>query len=202
MRYLLFPEEERALISYFRGELGLRFLASDGGATADADPVERIGDEFPELMSRTEREYYFWCPEIGPVKRLGDSRPRDIKEAVCLQVNRQSYPDNWQNLIDLSRTPIVSWRRPVWYRASRNCLVAGRLGSLTAKLKEYPPELGRLYKRVERWLRKPATKINPFRHCSNTPVPEPKNLSPFWVAAWPLGMAWVDQGGELWPWDG
>ncbi len=34
------------------------------------------------------------------------------------------------------------------------------------------------------------------------PVPEPRNLNALWVATWLEGKAWLDQGGELWPWDG
>jgi hypothetical protein len=203
MRFLLFPEEERSLIRHLYHELGLRFLATDGGATPSIDPTTRITDDFPTLLSRTEREFYFWCSEIGPIRRLGDApAPQDAKEAVCLHVNREANPEAWEQLIDVSRTPVISWRRPVWYRPDRTCLVAGRLRSMTAKLKHYPFELRRLYQRIDRWLKKPATKINPFRHCTIPPVLEPANLNVFWVAAWPQGKAWVDRGGELWPWDG
>jgi hypothetical protein len=89
-------------------------------------------------------------------------------------------------MIDVARTPVICWRRPLWYRM-HSCVVAGRLGSMAARRKEQPPELLRLHAQVDRWLRGPTTKVNPFRHCSGLPVPEPSNLSTFWVAAWPVG---------------
>ena len=191
------------LIRHLHESVGLPLLTSDGGAVALADPADVITDEFPLLMARQAREYYFWCPEIGPVRKLGDApAPRDAHEAVVLHVSRESHPDNWRDLIDLSRTPVISWRRPVWYRPDQACIVAGGLGAMTAKVKEYPEELRRLHRSIDRWLRKPAVKVNPFEHCGRTPVPQPRNLSAFWVATWPQAKKWVDGGGELWPWDG
>ena len=203
MRYLLFPDEERALIRYLCGQVGLQFLTSDSGAARNSDPVSLIATDFPTLRANEEREYYFWCCDIGPVRRLGDvPEPRDAVDAACLRMNQEARPESWRDLIDLARTPVISWRRPLWYGSDRKCLVPGRLGAMAAKVREHPSDLRRLYGRVDRWLRRPATKLNPFEHCSGLPVAEPKNLSTFWVAAWPQGKEWVHRGGELWPWDG
>jgi hypothetical protein len=103
-------------------------------------------------------------------------------------------------MIDLSRTPVICWSRPKWYLPDRKCVVAGRLGAMAAKTKEHPAALLRLYKRVDRWLRRPAVKLNPFEHCGIARA-APKNLNVFWVATWPQGKEWVERGGELWPWD-
>jgi hypothetical protein len=191
LRYLLFPDEERALFRHLRDELGLRPLATGGDIT----------DDFPDLIGPAQRDHYFWCPDIGPIRTLGEAPPpRDAKELVLQQLNRQADPANWRDMIDLARTPVISWHRPSWYRKDTR-VVAGRLGSMAARRKEHPPELRRLHGQIDRWLRGPSTKFNPFRHCSGLPVPEPNNLATFWVAAWPLGKAWVQGGGELWPWD-
>jgi len=192
MRYLLFPEEERALFRHLRDDLGLRPLAAAG----------EITDDFPDFLRPTRRDHYFWCPDIGPLRTLGEAPPpRDAKEAVLLGLNRQADPANWENMIDLARTPVICWHRPYWYRL-HGCIVAGRLRSMAARRKEQPPELLRLHAQVDRWLRAPTTKVNPFRHCSGLARPAPSNLATFWVAAWPVGQAWIDDGGELWPWDG
>ena len=202
MRYLLFPDEERTLIRHLNVELGLQYICSDCDPP-DLDPETKVNDEFPVLFTDSQPVLYFWCSEIGPIRKLGDAPPpHDTKDKVHLQLNRDAFPDDWEEHVDLSRTPVISWRRPSWYNDDRKCLVAGRLGSTTAKENKRPHELRRLYKRVEYWLRKPAVKINPFQHCTNSPVPEPKNLNMFWILAWSKGKEWVDQGGELWPWDG
>ena len=190
MRYLLFPDEERALYRLLQHELGLRPL---GG-------TNEITDELQNVKS-LEADHYFWCPEIGPVKTLGEApTPHDAKDAVMLQINREADPARWRDRIDVGRTPVIRWSRPRWYRKDR-CLVAGRLGAMAAGKKDHPPALLQLHRQIERWLRRPATKFNPFKHCSDLPIQEPANLSVFWVAAWPQAKTWIDQGGELWPWD-
>jgi hypothetical protein len=152
-------------------------------------------------VNSLEGDHTFWCPEIGPVRTLGDAPPpHEAKDAVMLQINREADPAGWRDRIDLARTPVIRWSRPRWYRKDR-CLVASRLGAMAARTKDHPPALLKLYRQIERWLRRPATKFNSFKHCSDLPVPEPPNLSHFWVAAWPQAKTWIAQGGELWPWD-
>ncbi len=204
MRYLLFPAEERVLIRFLHEEVGLSLLVTDLAAKRQPklsfNPVASITDEFPYLYGEEVRRLVFWCRDIGPIETIGDAPPpRDARERVWLHLNRETTKQ-WRDLIDFRRTPVLSWLRPAWYRRDRGCLVPGALGAMTATWKEHPAELRRLYARVKRWLEKPAVKINPFRHCRDTPVPEPKNPNIFWVAAWPEAKRWIDAGGEVWPW--
>jgi len=213
MRYLLFPQEERQLLSHLHDELGLKLLASKlapgGVARIDPEPLQQVTDDLP-YSTVVERkppavpphEFVFWCSDLGPIQILANAEPPgDAAEKVSLQL-AQEATDQWRDIIDFRTTPVIIWSRPNWHRKDRSCIVSGRLRSMTVKVKDYPPEMRRLYSRIDRWLRKPAVKVNPFRHCRNSPIPEPRNLNPFWICAWPEAKAWIDQGGETWPWDG
>jgi hypothetical protein len=190
VRYLLFPDEERALYRHLREDLRLTPLGGEN----------LITDDFPNLKSPGS-DHYFLCPEIGPVKTLGEApRPRDAREAVMMGLNRAADPAGWQGMIDVARTPVIAWCRPRWYRTG--CVVAGRLGSMATTRNEQPPALRRLHSQIRRWLGKHATRFNPFEHCNDLPGGEPTNLANFWVGAWPLAKEWIERGGELWPWDG
>ena len=213
MRYLLFPAEERQLVSLLHDELELKLLASklapDGVARVDPEPLGWVTDELPysTVVERNSsasppQELVFWCSDLGPIHTLGEAEPpTDMVEKVSLRLTQEAT-DHWRDVIDFRTTPVLTWSRPSWRRKDRSCVVAGRLRSMTIKVRDYPTEMWRLFNRVDRWLRKPAVKINPFRHCKDSPRPEPRNLNPFWISAWPEAKEWIDQGGETWPWDG
>jgi hypothetical protein len=80
MRYLLFPEEERALVSQLVNELGLRLLATSPGEERDTDLRELIANDFPVLMSSEMHKFYFWCSAIGPIRGLVTLLHRKMQE--------------------------------------------------------------------------------------------------------------------------
>jgi hypothetical protein len=203
LRYLLHPTEERELIRHLTEEVGLVLLSPQA-----TDPMALISDDFPwhtylEPRDVHDAEIVFWASSIGPVRRLGDAPvPNDAAESVALKLN-QDASSEWRTLVDLARTPVISWRRPAWYRKDRRCLVPGRLGSMSTRIGVYPPALRTLFASLERWLKKRGTVVNAFDHLdlSLLSVPPPQNRRLFAVAVWPQGMAWLANGGQLWPWD-
>ena len=42
-------------------------------------------------------------------------------------------------------------------------------------------------------------RLNPFEYCPDIPVEQPRNLTAFWVWAWPEAQAWVRAVGRIWP---
>jgi hypothetical protein len=210
MRYLLFPDEEIILCRYLTSELGLKLLASnlapgnipkivEGGVPANLngfpDPAE------PKTLPNEPMHFLFWCSEIGGIETLGSAEtPSDPKDRVSVILTQQAS-EQWRDVIDFTRTPVIFWARPCWYKKDHSCVVAGRMNGMTIPVKKYPVELKRLYGKIDRMLRKTGVRLNPFDYVPNTPVPEPENLNAFWVFTWPQGMSWLENGGELWPWD-
>jgi hypothetical protein len=104
------------------------------------------------------------------------------------------------NAIDVARSPVIRFYRSSWNR--NGCLNPGLLQAAAAPVKEQPDELLRLRRQVERWLRTAGERLNPFDHCSKSPIAQPTNLNAFWTWARPHALAWVRGGGEVWPWNG
>jgi hypothetical protein len=102
------------------------------------------------------------------------------------------------DLVDLARRPVVRFQRSNWNR--NGCLNPGQLQGMAVRVKEHPPELLAKLRSVERWLKKRGERLNPFEHCSQSPIAAPSNLNVFWVWAQPAALTWVQQGGEVWPW--
>jgi hypothetical protein len=210
MRYLLFPDEEKLLCRYLTSELGLKLLASDLAPGNIPEIVERGVpanlNGFPDpAEAKTPpsdpTHLLFWCSDIGGIETLGSSgTPSDPKGTVSMILTQQAS-EQWRDVIDDTRTPIITWVRPRWHKKDHSCVVAGRMNGMTIPVKKYPVELKRLYGKIDRMLRKNGVKLNPFEYVSKTPVSEPENLDAFWVFTWPQGMSWLENGGELWPWD-
>jgi hypothetical protein len=197
MRYVLFPNEEKQLFAYLTEELSLRPLDT---------PLEDTLEDFPFRTSVANNgmicELFFLCESVGPLRRLGDiTEPRDVKESVMIQVNKE-VSEQWASFIDLSRTPHLKWQRPAWLTTDKSCLIAGRLGSMTINVKDYPTEMRRIYNKVDRWLKKSSKRYDPFDYVDSIPVQRPRNTASCTVCAWPEGSRWVADGGQLWPWDG
>jgi len=213
MNWLLLPADERELLDYLVEELHLNFLAHDltedgKPSLSDAKRDRRLAKlprppRHPSPATYLESlEFRFWAPQIGPIRLLGEApEPTDAKDRVMLQLNKEMTP-RWSELIDLERTPIVTFLRSRWH--SNGSLCPGALGGQPRPRREQPKELLALLRRIERWLKERGERLNPFEHC-HVEIPEvkdpPKNLNMFWVWARPEALSWVHSGGSVWPWN-
>lgn len=191
MNYLLLPADEASLRAYLTGELGLT-------------PVGHSPQESPELPRQAAPEagrweFVYWVEAIGPIRRLGDSSPPPSPSGrVTDRINQDALGDAWTDAVDLARTPVIRFRRSSWHRSGHLC--PGALQASAAPVAEQPSELLSLRRRVARWVEAEGERLNPFEHCTDPPVPQPRDLGPFWVWARPQALAWVDDGGRVWPW--
>ena len=206
MSYLLLPEDERELVEYLCYEIGLSLLLSDvapnGIPSVARNPTAVLPSELPDRVQvgKAQVAYFiFWCPSICPVHTIAQkSATTDPKDRVSEFLTRNNAGGRYPDVIDLSATPVIRYRRCYWQTTNR--LVPGVLQAMPIRIPETPNEVLQLYRKVERWLRKRGTKLNPFEHCLDTPVPQPRNLNGFWVWAQPHALEWVRNNGEIWPW--
>ena len=56
--------------------------------------------------------------------------------------------------------------------------VPGLLQSMPVRIRDTPPDVVRLYRKIERRLKKRGEKLNLFAHCSETPLPLQRNVGP------------------------
>jgi hypothetical protein len=191
VNYLLLPEDEALLRAHLIGELGLI-------------PVGHSAHESPDLPRQAAPaegrwEFVYWAEAVGPIRRLGQSpRPPSAFDRVMDRVNRESLGDAWNDAVDLARTPVIRFRRSSWHRNGHLC--PGALQASAAAVAEQPPGLLALRRRVARWIEAEGERLNPFEHCTDPPVPQPRSLGPYWVWARPRALAWVHDGGRVWPW--
>jgi hypothetical protein len=190
VNWLLLPADEVEFVTFMTEELGLdRIVGHD--AENGSLPV-RFGNEPKEIV--------WWAPDLGPIERMGDApAPTDEKEVVLLRLNREADPETWAQRIDSRRTPIIRFHRANWNQ--NGCLNPGLLQGMSVPVKEQPPELLRLLRSAEKWLQREGEKINPFRHTIATPVPEPERLGALTAWARPHALAWITDGGKVWPWN-
>lgn len=202
MGYLLLPADEQELVIYLTTELGLRLLlndlAPDGVPKVATDPLAALPGEIPPASGPAVRDLVFWCPDDGPIRTLGTAVPEGPVDQVLLELNRERNA-HWRDLLDYSRSPVLWWRRCHWTR--EGYLAPGLLGAMTIPQRRQPPGLLDRLKRATSWLRTGAERLNPFEHCSRPSISQPANLGPFWVWARPHALAWVQAGGEVWPWN-
>jgi hypothetical protein len=193
VNWLLLPEDERQLSRFMTEGLGLKLISRH----LDHDeslpgPPQPFRDEYIDML--------FWAPEVGPIRRLGDApEPIDPIDSVLLRLNRERNPGDWRNLVDSNRSPLIRFHRSNWNR--NGCLNPGLLQGMSIPVKDQPPDLMALKRKVERWLKSEGDRLNPFEHCTKTTQTAPKNLNPFWVWARPGALSWVEDGGEVWPWN-
>jgi hypothetical protein len=211
MGFLLLPPDERVLVDGLVSEFGLTLLAHDaapGGkgqlvsASLATLPSDLALPARPGQMPSAPTTLLFWHSGIGPIRTLGDAPPSsDPRDRVADLIVRESAQD-WADLIDLARTPVIRFARSHWHDDAQTRLQPGLLGGMAVKAKEQPAEVRRLHARVVRWMKKRGERLNPFEHCTNLPREQPLNLSGFWVWAWPEAQSWVRAGGQVWPWTG
>jgi hypothetical protein len=119
---------------------------------------------------------------------LGDApEPNDPKDAVRRRLNQEQYPDRWQELVDLARTPVIRLHRTNWNM--NGCLNPGLLGAMAVPLKDQTPGLVQHLRAIERWLKREGARLNLFDHCTKVDQEPPSNLDRFSVWARPSALA-------------
>ena len=211
MSYLLLPGDEAVLVEGVTREFGLIFLASAlapaGKPKMIASPAEAVPGDLalpaqPHQQPSAPIEFFWWCSEIGPIKTLGDAPPSDNpRDRVAELLNREAT-DDWRDLIDLKRTPVIRYSRSGWHDDRRTRMRPGALRAMAMPVREQPDVLDQLHARIVRWMQNEGERLDPFDHCSDVPIERPSNTSQFSVWAWPEALAWVRGGGEIWPWTG
>lgn len=211
MSFLLFLKEEYRLVDYLINEVGLNLLVNDltnGGIPRIVkDWRNAIATTFPgpikPLQSTGPLEYIFWADFIGPVKTLGERKKSfDFADQIEIKISQDIAGEKWKDIIDLSQTPVIRWRRSYWRNEDHTLITPGLLQSMATRIEFYPKALMRIYNHVFNWLKKGGEKINPFEYFDRSSVSEPRNLNVFWVWAWPEAMQWLKKGGQVYPWTG
>ncbi len=206
MGYLLYPEDERDLTRKLTGDFGRRLLLSDvapqGEPLLASDPQGALP---PQLPSEPDdpRFLMFWVEDLGPIRTAGNAAavadPADeIARVLSAQSARAANVDP-QDLIDQTRTPVLGLHRT---RSHSGRLVPATLTAMPIPTSRQPTELLRRHRRVSEWLKRRGRRINPFEHCTDLPIEQPRNLNPFWVWVQPHAERWLEDGGEVWPWAG
>lgn len=205
MSYLLIPEDEKDLVTYLVNGLGLKLLLSDVAPNREPrvaqDPLSAVPTELGKQYDATPSHLIFWCSQLGPIRTLVDAPvTSDPRTQVARQLTQQSAGDEYEDVIDLSRTPVLRWRRCCWHAPNR--LKPALLQGMELKVRQTPKDLLKLYAKVERWLKSRGEKLNPFEHCTELPGAQPRNLNTFWVWVHPHALESVRRGLEIWPWTG
>jgi hypothetical protein len=191
VNYLLLPDDEAPLRSYLAEELGLTPL---GHSSLESSHLPRHASPGVGRW-----EFVYWAESLGPIRRLAETPvPRSATGRVMDRLNRESLGAAWGDAVDLARTPVIRFRRASWNRNGH--LNPGVLRASAAPATEQPPQLLSLRRRVARWIEQEGERLNPFEHCVDSPVPQPRSLGPFWVWARPHALDWVRDGGRVWPW--
>ena len=207
MSYLHVTNDERELAAFLCGELGAKLLLTDVAAAGEPriadDPLSALPSELPAAAvfgSREVHTFIFWLPAIGPVTTLRDAPPAsDARGRVARRLSREAAGEQFADLIDLDRTPVLMFSRSHWH--AQNRLAPGNLGSMPTRSAVIPPEVKRVHSRAQRWLRKRGVRIDPFAHCAEVKDRRPRHLGPLWVWVQPHAMTLVKQGAEIWPWN-
>jgi hypothetical protein len=197
--YLLFPDDERRLIEHLNAEQVLLLrsdLLVDGEPDLASPPVPTELPPLPRVVPGEEgvHSYVFWCSLLGPLQAEGDApAPTDARERVARQL-LQAQTERWRDVIDYKRSPIIRLRRAHWHRSG--ALLPALLQGQPRVTREWPPELLRLFQRVERWLRSWTTKTNEWDLCPPEGEVRPANVRPYVFYASPAALDWVQKGGR------
>jgi hypothetical protein len=218
MHLLALPEDEQQIIRHLCEEEGLQLLLSDlveaGSPRVAADPLAAL---VPELPSRKRLrasvtpgvgvtdptyqevwEYLLWARSLGPVRTLADApAARDAVDRVALQLNRGAT-QQWRDLIDLSRTPVIGLRRTSWDHRE-DCLIAGALTTMRVRVRDLPRDVVWLHSRVERYLKRHSQRLDPFETGQVSSGPrrrDPGQTRGWWMWAMPQAQAWLAAGGQ------
>jgi hypothetical protein len=202
MSFLLLPDDEFLLVKHLTETLGSQLLsgtfAPAGVATVSTDPLRLFPRPLPTKDDLPE-ELLFYTPDFGPVVTYADAADAvDPVNRVARALSRAALGAAFADTVDLHSTPLIRWVRSRERRAGQ--LFPGRLTTTARPTKQLPPNLLRLYRRVERWLKRQGTSIDPFEYCSDADRPRPTRLGPLAVWVLPGGMKYLKTGGEVWPW--
>jgi hypothetical protein len=117
-------------------------------------------------------------------------------DRVALQLNREAT-DQWRDLIDLTRTPVLGLRRTGWHHRE-DCLIAGALTTMCVRVRDLPREVTALHSRVERYLKRHSQRLDPFETCQvyTGRRLDPRQTGGWWMWAMPQAQAWLAAGGQ------
>jgi hypothetical protein len=204
--FLLLPEDEQVLVEHLTDAEGLLLLASDD--LRGGPPVVRGRLQAPSLPPPAEPfqpsgvpdMFIFWWPEGGELRALGDApAPTHAVDRVALKLS-QDASEQWKDLLDQERSPILRWKRCHWHHNGALC--PGLLGVQARTASQQPAGLLWLRRRVQTWMKKHAVRTNPFDHAPDELATDPPaNVDSYWVWAFPAAEAWVRDGGTVWPWN-
>ena len=205
MSYLLVPEDEKDLVTYLVNGLGLRLLLSDVAPNREPrvaqDPWSAVPTELGKQNDTTPSHLIFWCSQLGPIRTLVDAPvTSDARTQVARQLTQQMAGHEYEDIIDLSRTPVIRWLRCSWHAPNR--LKPALLQGMELEVRQTPKPVLKLYAKVGRWLKSRGEKLNPFEHCMELPGAQPRNLKTFWVWVHRHALESVKRGLEIWPWTG
>jgi hypothetical protein len=217
MHLLALPEDEREIIRHLYEEEGLQLLLSDllqeGSPQVAADPLRALVPDLPSMKrllaavkSRAAAsdparhqvwEYLLWARSLGPIRTLADApAARDAVDQVALQLNREAT-EQWRDLIDLTRTPVIGLRRTGWHHRE-DCLITGALTTMPVRVRDLPREVASLHSRVERHLKRHSQRLDPFETCQvyRGHRLDPRQTRGWWMWAMPHAQAWLAAGGQ------
>ena len=201
MRYLLGPQEERRFLLELVDRYDLTPIEPDG-----AEALKGVLDARPSPVAQNRRleprpTIILWAAGIGPLRRLSERvEETDPKARVMMALNQNP------NAIDLERTPVLTWSRPVWHSEVRRWIIPSRFATTPVPLKQLDPELHRLFRRIEATLRKNGRRVNswdlPGSEGDDTlAFTRPRNTRAYHVTVWPEAEAWLERGLRLYHWD-
>jgi hypothetical protein len=207
MSYLCIAEDEREFTHFLCGELGAQLLLADvapGGEPRVAkDPFSALPPDLPERAKFGTKQVHtliFWLPHCGPIKTMRDApEPKDARERVSRLLTQEAASEQFADVIDLERTPVLRLIRS--HRHAPNRLAPGNLGSMAVRSSTIPEEVKRKHSKALRWLKKRGVKTDPFAHCPEVKDQRPEKLGPLWVWVQPHAMKLVERGTEIWPWN-
>ena len=197
MRFVLLPDDEAQLVEAVVSE-GLRLLANDvlvdGQPQIVADPIQALPDALPGPPRDGDRNvlyFVFWRPEWGVNTFPADDSPNGrVAQLLSVEEAERTGLDA-RDLMDWARTPVLVFRRCGWM--GDGTLHPGALGGMARVTREQPAELATLIRASERRLMRAGMRLQ-SRHFSHTEH-QPRTF------ALPSAMAWINEGGLVYPWD-
>ena len=217
MHLLALPEDEQEIIRHLCEEEGLQLLLSDllqeGSPRVAAEPLDALASDLPSRkrlraavtpgVGGTDPtyqpvwEYLLWASSLGPIRTLADATAaREPADRVAHQLNHEAT-EQWHDLIDLTRTPVIGLRRTGWHHRE-DCLIAGALTTMHVRVRDLPREVASLHSRVERHLKRRSRRLDPFDTCQvyTGSRLDSRQTRGWWMWAMPQAQAWLAAGGQ------
>lgn len=208
MNDLLAPGDERELTAFLCDSVGAKLLLSDlttnGEPHLASEPVAALPPALPGppvFGDRAVRQLIFWLPSVGPIHTLADApTPTTPLERIERRLTTDAAGDRTRDLIDFARTPVFALSRSQALSPQR--LAPGGYAGRPLRVATVPAEVRAAYRKVHRWIRVRAVKVDPFDHCPEVRHRRPKSLGPLWCWVQPEAWRMVQSGIEIWPWNG